>query len=183
MLLLPAWPLCTLNNEQNFILNIIWLKRMHTSRLQEQQQVAACCSRETGKWAAGTQFPSHLACIEIVWLSCYWAGNWNPLGVWHDSEEDEESRMPVGDPCRGLPNWPLHKGKLTATDVTLLLSLLLCSERLLQVMFSKWVYYLSEHSDGSELQCFLLPLHIIVLKIPALIDVGKTVHSCCMHRC
>lgn len=127
MLLLPAWPLCTLNNEQNFILNIIWLKRMHTSRLQEQQQVAACCSRETGKWAAGTQFPSHLACIEIVWLSCYWAGNWNPLGVWHDSEEDEESRMPVGDPCRGLPNWPLHKGKLTATDVTLLLSLLLCS--------------------------------------------------------
>lgn len=127
MLLLPAWPLCTLNNEQNFILNIIWLKRMHTSRLQEQQQVAACCSRETGKWAAGTQFPSHLACIEIVWLSCYWAGNWNPLGVWHDSEEDEESRMPVGDPCRGLPNWPLHKGKLTATDVTSLLSLLLCS--------------------------------------------------------
>lgn len=127
MLLLPAWPLCTLNNEQNFILNIIWLKRMHTSRLQEQQQVAACCSRETGRWAAGTQFPSHLACIEIVWLSCYWAGNWNPLGVWHDSEEDEESRMPVGDPCRGLPNWPLHKGKLTATDVTSLLSLLLCS--------------------------------------------------------
>lgn len=127
MLLLPAWPLCTSNNEQNFILNIIWLKRMHTSRLQEQQQVAACCSRETGKWAAGTQFPSHLACIEIVWLSCYWAGNWNPLGVWHDSEEDEESRMPVGDPCRGLPNWPLHKGKLTATDVTSLLSLLLCS--------------------------------------------------------
>lgn len=127
MHLLPAWPLCTLNNEQNFILNIIWLKRMHTSRLQEQQQVAACCSRETGRWAAGTQFPSHLACIEIVWLSCYWAGNWNPLGVWHDSEEDEESRMPVGDPCRGLPNWPLHKGKLTATDVTLLLSLLLCS--------------------------------------------------------
>lgn len=127
MLLLPAWPLCTLNNEQNFILNIIWLKRMHTSRLQEQEQVAACCSRETGRWAARTQFPSHLPCIEIVWLSCYWAGNWNPLGVWHDSEEDEESRMPVGDPCRGLPNWPLHKGKLTATDVTSLLSLLLCS--------------------------------------------------------
>lgn len=127
MLLLPAWPLCTLNNKQNFILNIIWLKRMHTSRLQEQQQVAACCSQETGRWAAGTQFPSHLACIEIIWLSCYWAGNWNPLGVWHDSEEDEESRMPVGDPCRGLPNWPLHKGKLTATDVTSLLSLLLCS--------------------------------------------------------
>lgn len=34
--------------------------------------------------------------------------------------------MLVGDPCRGLPNLPLHKGKLAAIDVNLLLSSLLC---------------------------------------------------------
>lgn len=31
--------------------------------------------------------------------------------------------MPVGDPCRGLPNWLLRKGKLAAIDVNSLLSL------------------------------------------------------------
>lgn len=61
--------------------------------------------------------PITFAPMAFISLRCYWAGSWKSLGIRHGSEKSKESSMPVHDPCRCFPNWPLHKGNWAAIDL------------------------------------------------------------------